>query len=262
VEPIVVDRESGLMTITLNRPERKNALNAEAWILLDEALGDAALDPEVRALLLTGADGNFSAGADLSGENPSGNGLTGRPVQPVVQEMRVVGDMILRLQRMAKPAIAKVDGVAVGVAHAAVERHAQEVLVGAELLVRHDTRGPLEHGRPEQRVPRLLEAGGERRGAAADVRDADRGRRFELELQLADRTEQAIRSIIPTASTGYCPIADSADSITASAPSNTAVATSDTSARVGIAFVIMDSSIWVATTTGFPARRAARIICF
>ena len=85
--------------------------------------------------------------------------------------------------------------VGVLVPHAAVERHAQEVLVRAELLVRHDARRALEHARSEQRVPGLLEAGRERGGAAADVRDADRGRRLELELQLADRTEQAVRSI-------------------------------------------------------------------
>ena len=48
----------------------------------------------------------------------------------------------------------------------------------------------------------------------------------------------------------------------ASAPSKTAVATSETSARVGTGAVIIDSSIWVATTTGLPARRAARVICF
>ncbi len=48
----------------------------------------------------------------------------------------------------------------------------------------------------------------------------------------------------------------------ASAPSNTAVATSETSARVGTGAEIIDSSIWVATTTGLPARRQARISCF
>src|ERR1700681_1863557 len=48
----------------------------------------------------------------------------------------------------------------------------------------------------------------------------------------------------------------------ASAPSKTAVATSETSARVGTGAVIIDSSICVATTTGLPARRAARVICF
>ena len=68
--------------------------------------------------------------------------------------------------------------------------------------------------------------------------------------------------IIDTASTGYWPAADSADSMIASAPSNTAIDTSDTSARVGTGAVIIDSSIWVATTTGLPARRQARVICF
>ena len=72
----------------------------------------------------------------------------------------------------------------------------------------------------------------------------------------------AMRSMVATASTGYCPAADSADSITASAPSKMAVATSDTSARVGTGLVIIDSSIWVATTTGLPAPRDARVICF
>ena len=45
-------------------------------------------------------------------------------------------------------------------------------------------------------------------------------------------------------------------------PRRSAVATSDTSARVGTGLEIIDSSIWVATTTGLPARRAARVICF
>ena len=48
----------------------------------------------------------------------------------------------------------------------------------------------------------------------------------------------------------------------ASAPSKTAIDTSETSARVGTGAVIIDSSICVATTTGLPARRAARVICF
>jgi hypothetical protein len=61
-----------------------------------------------------------------------------------------------------------------------------------------------------------------------------------------------MRSIMPTASTGYWPAAVSADSITASAPSNTAPATSLASARVGAGALIMLSSICVATITGLP----------
>jgi enoyl-CoA hydratase/carnithine racemase len=114
MDAIVVERREGLVTITLNRPEKKNALNAESWIELDRAIADMTLDPDDRALLLTGAGGNFSAGADLSG-GQSGKGLTGRALQPIVQEMRVVGEIILRLQRMPKPTLAVVDGAAVGV---------------------------------------------------------------------------------------------------------------------------------------------------
>ena len=75
-------------------------------------------------------------------------------------------------------------------------------------------------------------------------------------------TSSAIRFMVVTASTGYWPAADSADSITASAPSKIAVATSETSARVGTGLVIINSSIWVATITGLPAWRQARVISF
>ena len=114
MEAIRVERSEGLVTITLDRPTKKNALDARSWIELDHAFAEASADPEVRALILTGAGGNFSAGADLSG-GQSGQGLTGRRLQPIVQEMRVVGDILLRLHRMPKPTLAKVDGVAVGV---------------------------------------------------------------------------------------------------------------------------------------------------
>ena len=65
-----------------------------------------------------------------------------------------------------------------------------------------------------------------------------------------------------TESTGYWPTAVSADSITASAPSKTAVATSEASALVGTGVLIIDSSICVATITGLPKTLQAIIIFF
>jgi len=116
MEAIRVQRCDGLVTITLDRPAKKNALDSQTWAELDRVLADVAGDPDDRALILTGAGGNFSAGADLSG-NDSGKGLTGRwRLQPIVQEMRAVGEIIMRLHRLPKPTLAKVDGVAVGVA--------------------------------------------------------------------------------------------------------------------------------------------------
>jgi len=109
-----VERHEGLLTVTLNRPKRKNAINASMWNELDAVLTEAELDPDVRAMVLTGAEGNFSAGADLSGEES--NGVTGRGPQLVLHEMRVVGRILGRVHRLPKPTIAAVDGVAVGVA--------------------------------------------------------------------------------------------------------------------------------------------------
>ncbi len=63
-------------------------------------------------------------------------------------------------------------------------------------------------------------------------------------------------------STGYLPAADSADSITASVPSSTALATSETSARVGTGAWIIDSIIWVAVITSLFDSRAMRIMRF
>ena len=110
----IVERKGGLVIVTLNRPRRKNAISAAMWNELDAIFTEVEVDPTARAMVLTGAEGNFSAGADLSGEES--NGLTGHGPQLVLHEMRIVGRIIGRLQRLPKPTIAAVDGVAVGVA--------------------------------------------------------------------------------------------------------------------------------------------------
>ncbi len=114
-----VERDGGLITFTLDRPEKKNAINAEIWSDLDAVLTELERDPSARALVLTGSGGNFSSGADLSGGLSGGGeskGLTGGGPQPIVSEMRIVGSLISRLQAVPKPTVAAVDGVAVGVA--------------------------------------------------------------------------------------------------------------------------------------------------
>ena len=65
-----------------------------------------------------------------------------------------------------------------------------------------------------------------------------------------------MRAMVCTVMTGYSPTLVSPESMTASAPSSTALATSEVSARVGTGLWIIDSSICVATMTGFARRRA------
>ncbi len=107
---LLVDRTDGVLTVTMNRPERKNAANGTMWRELGSVFEDVAVDREVRVMVLTGAAGAFCSGADLS--DPSD--MAGRPGDPFLVQMRALGDLALRLHRIPKPTIAKVGGVAAG----------------------------------------------------------------------------------------------------------------------------------------------------
>ena len=108
METIEVSRESGVVTVTLNRPAKKNAANAQMWDELLETFRDIAATSADRVMVLTGAGGEFCAGADLTG------GGAGGPGRHQLSQMRHVGDVALALHRLPIPTIAKVRGVAVG----------------------------------------------------------------------------------------------------------------------------------------------------
>src|SRR5450756_488543 len=78
---LLVTRDHGLVTLTLNRPDSKNAIDGPLWDSLKDMLNEIAETPDDRAVLLTGAGGNFSSGADLSG------GLSAEPqeARPVIE---------------------------------------------------------------------------------------------------------------------------------------------------------------------------------
>ncbi|MFF9204070.1 enoyl-CoA hydratase/isomerase family protein [Streptomyces sp. NPDC014986] len=102
---LLADDTEGVRTLTLNRPHRRNAIDAELWEALRTALDDAGRDRSVRALVLTGAGGAFCSGADIS------KGLSS--VHPVYR-MRALTDVTLLLHELPVPTVAKVTGVAVG----------------------------------------------------------------------------------------------------------------------------------------------------
>ena len=108
METIEVARASGIVTITLNRPAKKNAANAQMWDELLETFRAIDSNADDRVLVITGAGGEFCAGADLSGDGPR----SARRHQ--LASMRHVGDVALALHRLSIPTIAKVRGVAVG----------------------------------------------------------------------------------------------------------------------------------------------------
>ena len=76
---VLVERDGHVVTLTLNRPEKKNAFDPEMLCRLADAWDMIDADPDIRAAILTGADGNFSAGADL--DRLVGALLAGEPPQ-------------------------------------------------------------------------------------------------------------------------------------------------------------------------------------
>jgi enoyl-CoA hydratase/carnithine racemase len=106
LETLIVKRDGGVVTITLNRPEKKNAMSGQLFEELHEVVSEVQRRDDDRVLVITGAGGDFCSGADLSA--PSS------PDAHPIDRMREIGDVALALHRLSKPAIAKVRGVAVG----------------------------------------------------------------------------------------------------------------------------------------------------
>ena len=100
--------EHGVLLVTMNRPERKNAFDETQWDAFERALAEAESDPRVAVVVLTGAGGNFSSGADLSsfGGGPPPKRSDGFASGFFAAEARILG--------FSKPLIAAVTGVAVG----------------------------------------------------------------------------------------------------------------------------------------------------
>jgi 2-(1,2-epoxy-1,2-dihydrophenyl)acetyl-CoA isomerase len=104
-ESLRVDRSSGVVTITLDRPAKKNAINGPMWDELGAVVGEIARRSADRVVVFTGAGGDFCSGADLSAPSEG--------VHPL-SSLRRVGDLCLAIARLPQPTIAKVRGVAVG----------------------------------------------------------------------------------------------------------------------------------------------------
>ncbi|WP_232330090.1 enoyl-CoA hydratase/isomerase family protein [Rhodococcus sp. BH4] len=103
METLVVERSGGVVTVTLSRPDKKNALTPTMFRELVEVFTEVENNPDDRVLVLTGAAGDFCSGADLAG-------LRG----DALKYMAIAHEVPRALHALTIPTIAKVDGVAVG----------------------------------------------------------------------------------------------------------------------------------------------------
>jgi enoyl-CoA hydratase len=110
---VLVDRDGHVVTLTLNRPDKRNAFNPEMLCRLCDAWDMVDADDDVRAVILTGSGGHFSAGADL--DRLVGALMSGAPAENEFEE-RLRADIgliykgFLKEHRPATPVIAAVEG--------------------------------------------------------------------------------------------------------------------------------------------------------
>ncbi|MFY9616029.1 MAG: enoyl-CoA hydratase/isomerase family protein [Candidatus Dormiibacterota bacterium] len=107
-ELVLTEIEDGVLTITLNRPEKRNALSLELFEAIGEAFNRAA-QPEVKAVLLKGNGPVFCAGIDLNAL-----GQIGGDIDSFKAGVAHLQDIYMRLERIGKPSVAAIQGAALG----------------------------------------------------------------------------------------------------------------------------------------------------
>ena len=106
-DPLLVERDGHILILTLNRPDRLNALNRPLQYQLESAFLEADADPGIRAIVITGAGRAFCAGADVEH-------LKNQTAKSIDQQFAPVPKFTVRQCKVYKPTICAVNGVCAG----------------------------------------------------------------------------------------------------------------------------------------------------
>jgi len=101
----------GVATIRLNRPERKNPLTFDSYAELRDTFRDLVYAPEVKAVVVAGAGGNFSSGGDV---HEIIGPLTEMAMPELLRFTRMTGDLVKAMRGCPQPVIAALDGICMG----------------------------------------------------------------------------------------------------------------------------------------------------
>ncbi|MFB9926645.1 enoyl-CoA hydratase/isomerase family protein [Amycolatopsis halotolerans] len=144
---LLTENHDAVRVLTLNRPDKLNALDTALTRALDTALDEAGRDPSVRAVVLTGAGRGFCAGADLN----EFSSLTPDQPEAVLERAALTARLQTRMQQLPVPVVSAVRGAAVG--------GGAGLAIGADLVV---AGSDLKFGYPELKhsiVPALVMTG-------------------------------------------------------------------------------------------------------
>lgn len=235
-ELIRVETADGVRTITVNRPEKLNALNSEVLSQLDAAVSAAGVDPRVRCVIITGAgEKAFIAGADIA-ELATLTPLEGR------EHARRGQAVIDRIEKLPVPTIAAINGFAYG--------GGLELAMGCTLRVASEN---AKMGLPETSLGIIPGYGGTQRLA----RHVGRARAYELVLTAEKGLTAAeahrlglVNQVVPAGQAHAAAVA-LATKIAANGP--TAVRYAMEAIRTGLDMTLADGQVFEATLFGLCA---------
>ena len=184
---VLVENTGAVRTLTMNRPEARNALNSDLIEALYDALGGADADPSVRAVVLTGADPAFCAGVDLKQVQREGLAYF---------ERYQTHNCITRVAEMAKPVIGAINGP--------VFTGGLEMALGCDFLIAspkavfadtHARVGILPGGGMTARLPQVVGAAMARRlSMTGEVVNAARAERIGLVTEVVAHDRLLMRA--------------------------------------------------------------------
>lgn len=154
-QELLVQTVQGVRTITLNRPERLNALNAALAEAIQAAINEASADDSVRVIVLTGAGRGFCAGLDLS--DSAAAALDGQDRHTKLDVLGWVGRQALTLTMCDKPIIAAINGAAAGAGLSlALAADIRLMAAGTRITTGYLRRGLVPDGGMAFFLPRLV----------------------------------------------------------------------------------------------------------
>lgn len=152
--------EKEVAYITINRPERKNALDGETWVGLEEAAQKVELSPEIKAVILAGEGEVFTAGLDLKAASTPGGMFMGLTLREGIETLQRVSEIFSRYENLPVPVIASISGACMGagleLALACDIRIAAE---GTVFSIPEVTFGLVPDAGGTQRLPRIVGIG-------------------------------------------------------------------------------------------------------
>ncbi len=110
---LILEKDGHIAILTLNRPDKMNAINAEMRDLFPQALQEVQEDDNLRALIITGAGRGFCSGADVAAQAARAAGQVAETSRKTI--LALVGNLILGFEKINKPIIAAINGIAAGV---------------------------------------------------------------------------------------------------------------------------------------------------